>query len=167
MAGHRARRAAGAALTAVVAVLATALTGCSDGQDPADVARSAASEASKAATSLASQGAEALASATADAGRRLDEIHNGVDAKEDVRLGSPATDASGRTTVEVTARNTADSAKSFAVQVNFTDPGDQLVDTVVVTVRDVPAGESGRGTARSTHDLPGDVAAVVARAVRY
>ncbi|MDN0200476.1 hypothetical protein [Streptomyces sp. S.PNR 29] len=169
MAVHRARRTTGAALTAVAAVLATALAGCSDDDNPVgDVARSAASEASEAATSLASQAAEALASATAEAGRQLNEIKNGVDAKDDVRLGTPATASDGRTTVEVTARNTADSAKSFAVQVDFTDAGDQLIDVVVVTLKDVPAGESGRATARSTHDLPGDeVNTVVARAVRY
>ncbi|GHB24123.1 hypothetical protein GCM10010377_12590 [Streptomyces viridiviolaceus] len=173
MAGHRAHGGTGAALTAAVAVVATALAGCSDEGDdtgpPSDAASaaSAASRAASAASSLASEGSDALASATAEAGRWLEEIQEGADVRGDVRLGDPGIDADGRTTVEVTARNTAESAKSFAVQVNLTDPDGNLLDTVVVTVSDVPAGKSGRATARSTHDLSGDVRAVVARAVRY
>jgi len=170
MAGHRARNSTGAALTAAAAVLATALTGCSDDRDhtgtPSDAA-SAASRAASAASPLASEGSDALASATAEAGRWLDDIREGTDVKGDVRLGDPGIDADGRTTVEVTARNTAGSAKSFSVQVNLTDPDGNLRDTVVVTVPDVPAGKSGHATARSTHDLSGDVRAAVARAVRY
>lgn len=108
-----------------------------------------------------------MASATAEAGRWLEDIQEGADVEDDVRLGGPKTDADGRTTVEVTVRNTADSAKSFAVQVNYTDPGGTLLDTAVVTVPDVPAGNSARATARSSHDLSGEVRAVVARAVRY
>ncbi|MYR45340.1 hypothetical protein [Streptomyces sp. SID5910] len=80
---------------------------------------------------------------------------------------TPKTDADGRTTVGVTVRNTADATKSFAVQLNLTSPDGTLLDAVVVTVDDVPAGRSGSATARSSHDLSGDVRAVVARAVRY
>ncbi|MEV5548240.1 hypothetical protein AB0L35_19280 [Streptomyces sp. NPDC052309] len=167
----RTRRAAGAVLTAAAVALATSLTGCTgDGEDggtPSD-AESAASRAASAASSLATRGPDALASATAEAGRWLEDIREGADVKGDVRLGGPGIDADGRTTVEVTARNTAGSAKSFAVQVNFTGSGGNLLDTAVVTVPDVPAGKSGRATARSTHDLLSeDVRAVVERAVRY
>ncbi|MDH6517730.1 hypothetical protein M2164_004223 [Streptomyces sp. SAI-208] len=145
---------------ALVAALAlTGLTACSDDDSPSSVASKVASAASRA--------GDAVASATAEAGRRLDGIKNGVDAKDDVRLGSPATASDGRTTVAVTAANSAGSAKSFAVQVDFTDRAGKLVDVVVLTVPDVPAGGSGKGTARSTHDLPGDVRAKVSRAVRY
>ncbi|MDH6569005.1 hypothetical protein M2160_004026 [Streptomyces sp. SAI-117] len=145
---------------ALVAALAlTGLTACSDDDSPSSVASKVASAASRA--------GDAVASATAEAGRRLDGIKNGADAKDDVRLGSPATASDGRTTVAVTAANSAGSAKSFAVQVDFTDRAGKLVDVVVLTVPDVPAGGSGKGTARSTHDLPGDVRAKVSRAVRY
>ncbi|WP_225639006.1 hypothetical protein [Streptomyces solaniscabiei] len=167
MAGHRARGAA------VVTVLAAAvLAGCSDdggdgGGTPTDPASEAVSRAASAASSLASEGSDALASATAEAGQLLEDITSGADVTGDVKAGTPRTDADGRTTVEVTVHNTADTTKSFAVQMNLTSPDGTLLDTVVVTVDDVPAGRSGRATARSSHDLSGDVRAVVAHAVRY
>ncbi|MGV9288057.1 hypothetical protein [Streptomyces sp. NPDC003719] len=163
MGGHRAHRAA-----AVTVLAAAVLAGCSDGGDggggtPTDSASAAVSRAASAASSLASEGSDALASATAEAGRWLEDITSGAD----VKAGAPGTDSGGRTTAEITVRNTAKDTKSFAVQVNFTDAGNTLLDTVVVTVDDVPAGRSGSATARSSHDLSGDVRAVVARAVRY
>ncbi|NEB00316.1 hypothetical protein [Streptomyces sp. SID13726] len=148
-----------ALLTALSLTGLTGLTACSDGDTPSSVASKVASAASRA--------GDAVSSATAEAGRRFDDIRNGVDAKGDVRLGTPATGSDGRTTVAVTVANSADSAKSFAVEVDFTDGGGKLLDAVVVTVSDVPAGGSGKGTARSTHELSGDVRAKVSRAVRY
>lgn len=156
----------GAMLTAVVALAltgVTGLTGCSDDGTPSSVASKAAS----AVESVGSQAASAVSSATAEAGRRLDEVKNGVDAKDAVKLGAPATDSAGRSTVEITADNTADSAKSFAVQVEFKDAGGNLLDTVVVTVSDVAAGKSGKATARSNRELSGEVKAEVGRALRY
>ena len=149
----------------LTALALTGLTACSDDDTPSSVA-SVASVASKVA-SAASRAGDAVSSATAEAGRRFDDIKNGVDAKDDVRLGTPATASDGRTTVEVTATNSADSARSLAVQVDFTDQDGTLRDVVVVTVPDVPAGGSGKATARSTHDLSGEVKAKVSRAVRY
>ncbi|MEU0207801.1 hypothetical protein ABZ235_08695 [Streptomyces canus] len=137
----------------------TGLTACSDDDSPSSVASKVASAASRA--------GEAVSSATAEAGRRFDDIKNGADARDDVRLGTPVTAADGRTTVEVTATNSADSAKSFTVEVDFTDRNGKLLDAVVLTVSDVPAGGTGNGTARSTHDLTGDVRAKVPRAVRH
>lgn len=143
----------------LTALTLTGLTGCSDEDTPSSVASKVASAASRA--------GDAVASATAEAGRRFDDIKNGVDAKDDVRLGTPATASDGRTTVEVTVTNSADSAKSFAVEVDFTDGGGKLLDAVVVTVSKVAAGGSGEATARSTHALSGAVKAKVSRAVRY
>ena len=137
----------------------TGLTACSDDDSPSSVASKVASAASRA--------GEAVSSATAEAGRRFDDVKNGVDARDDVRLGTPATASDGRTTVEVTATNSADSAKSFTIEVDFTDRNGKLLDAVVLTVSDVPAGGTGKGTARSTHDLSGDVRAKVPRAVRH
>ena len=137
----------------------TGLTACSDDDSPSSVASKVASAASRA--------GEAVSSATAEAGRRFDDIKSGVDARDDVRLGTAATASDGRTTVEVTATNSADSAKSFTVEVDFTDRDGKLLDAVVLTVSDVPAGGTGKGTARSTHDLSGDVRAKVPRAVRH
>jgi hypothetical protein len=160
MAGHRR---SWAALTATATAAVLVLTGCADEDSPERKVRDAAS----AVESAASRAGDALASATAEAGRRFDDISGGVDAKRDVTLGRTATDGDGRTTAEVTVRNTADSAKSFAVQVAFTDREGNLLDTVVATVRDVPAGDERSATARSNRGLNGDVKAEVERAVRY
>ncbi|MFF5477096.1 FxLYD domain-containing protein [Streptomyces sp. NPDC012935] len=153
MPGHRTRWTTNAILTTTAAVAAAlTLTSCSDEDTP---------------SSVASRAASAFASATAKAGQQLDDIKGGVDAKGAVRLGDPTTDSDGRTTVEVTAENTTDSTKSFGVQVNFRDEDGNLLDANVVTVSDVAAGRTGKGTVRSTRDLSGDVRAEVARAVRY
>ena len=140
----------------------TVVTGCSDEDSTSGVA----SRAESAASSLASRATEGFASATAEAGRRLDEIQGGVEAEDDVKAGVPETDGD-RSTVEITATNTDDTTRSFTVQVDFTDGGGKWLDTVLVTVSDVPAGKTGTATARSTHQLSGEVKAEVPRAVRY
>ncbi|MFE6282711.1 hypothetical protein [Streptomyces sp. NPDC057877] len=162
MAGHRVV----AGTTVAAAVLAGAvLTGCgADGDE--DTPAESVSEAASAVESAASNAADVWASATAEAGRRLDEIREGIDVKKDVRLGAPTED-NGRTTVEITVHNTADSRKSFAVQVDFTGSDGGFLDTVVVHVSDVPAGGTQTATARSTHDLSGEVKAETVRAVRF
>jgi hypothetical protein len=152
-----------AALTAASAATALALTGCADEQPPEHPVGSAAS----AAESAASRAGEVVESATAEVQQRFDDITGGIDVKKDVTLGKPATDRDGRVTVEVTVRNTAGSAKSFAVQVTFTDQAGNFHDTVVVTINDVPAAESRSGKARSNRDLSGDVKTEVSRALRY
>ncbi|MFE5892125.1 FxLYD domain-containing protein [Streptomyces sp. NPDC002285] len=153
MPGHRTRWTTTAILTTTAAVVAAlTLTSCGDEDTP---------------SSVASQAASAFASATAEAGQQLDEIKGGVNAKGAIRLGDPATDSDGRTTVEVTAENTTDSTKSFGVQVNFRDEDGNLLDANVLTVSDVAAGKTGKGTVRSTRELAGDIRAEVARAVRY
>jgi hypothetical protein len=159
MARNAMRWTACAVLTAVVGA---GLAGCSDDDTPA----SSVSKAASAASSLASRGADALSSASAEAHRKLDEIKGGVDAKDAVRLGRPTTDG-GRTAVDVTAENATSSPKSFTIQINFKDSGGNLLDTAVVTVSDVPAGKPGTGTARSNRTLSGTVQAEVTRALRY
>ncbi|MEU3984824.1 hypothetical protein AB0F77_32980 [Streptomyces sp. NPDC026672] len=159
----RTATATGLVLTAAVSL--AALTACSDtnGEPPS----SAASKASSAAASLASEASGAFASATAEAGRRLAEVKDGVDARDEVRLSAPSAAPDGRTTVGVTARNTAGSAKSFAVQVTYKDQHGKPVDAVVVTLKDVPAGATSTATARSTHTLPARTTTTVTTALRY
>ncbi|MFE7275609.1 FxLYD domain-containing protein [Streptomyces sp. NPDC057623] len=153
MPGHRTRWTTAAILTTTATMAAAlTLTSCSDEDTP---------------SSVASQAASVFASATAEAGRELDDIKGGVNAKDAVRLGTPTTDSDGRTTVEVTAQNTTDSTKSFAVQVNFRNENGDLLDAAVVSVSDVAGGGTGKATARSTHDLSGEVKAEVARALRH
>ncbi|MEW2808577.1 hypothetical protein AB0929_15935 [Streptomyces massasporeus] len=158
---HRTRWATGGAALALA--LSAVLTGCSGDGTPADTA----SKAESAVGSIASGASEAIESATAEAGRRLDDIEDGIDVKGDVRIGTPVAGSDGRVRAEVTVRNSDDSTRSFAVQVDFKSSGGDLVDTAIVTVDHVQAGESATATARSTHDLSGDVRTDVARAVRY
>ncbi|MFD8569608.1 hypothetical protein [Streptomyces sp. NPDC059639] len=154
-------RAAGAA--AAVLALTLAAAGCSDSDtSPSD----AASKAASAASSAVSRGSDAVASATAEAGKKLDEIKGGVDAKGDVKLGDVSTDGD-RATVPVTVDNGQSDTKSYAVQVAFRDKGGNLLDTVVVTVNDVGADASKKATARSNRSLDGDVTADVTRALRH
>ena len=158
---HAAVRAAAAVALGLTGL--AGLTGCSDDSTPASVASKAAS----AVASIGAQATGAIASATAEAGRKLDDVKNGVDAKDAVHLATPTTDSAGRSTVEVTADNTAGSAKSFAVQVEFKDEGGNLLDTVVVTVSHVPSHKSATATARSNRKLSGGVKADVGTALRY
>lgn len=152
------RRALAATVAAAALTGLAGLTGCSDDDTPASVASKAAS--------LASQGADVFASATAEVGERFDDVKNGIDVKDDVQIGTVTT-SGGRSEAEVTATNTGGSQRSFLVQVNFTDGGGNLLDAVAVTVSDVAAGKSGKATARSNRDLSGAVKAEVDRAVRY
>ncbi|MFE5186795.1 FxLYD domain-containing protein [Streptomyces sp. NPDC056628] len=148
----RTPRTRSAVLLTAAALTAVTLTSCSDDGTP---------------SSVASKAASAVASATAEAGRALDEIKGGVNAKDAVRVGGTTKDPDGRAKAEITVKNTTGSTKSFAVQVDFKDEDGKLVDAAVVTVSDVAAGATGKGTARSTRDLSGQVRAEVARAVRY
>lgn len=164
MTGHVGRVGRGATVAVLAAVFAAGANGCSDDGGSAS---GAASKAASAAASVGSRAAESLASATAEARRRLDSVRHGVAAKGDVALGTAGTDGSGHGTVGVTADNTTDRKKSFAVQVDFRDSGGDLLDVVVVTVPDVPAGRTGTATARSNRELSGPVKAEVGNAVRY
>ncbi|MFI8420524.1 hypothetical protein [Streptomyces sp. NPDC085479] len=161
MTGRRVRGAA-AGLLAGAVLLGTAA--CSDDGNPVS---GAVSEAASAVASAAEGVTDAASEAAAKAEQQLSEVKDGVDARDEVRLGDPATDADGRTTVPVTVDNTDDQARSFAVQVTFKDGEGKLVDTVVVTISDVPAGKPGEGTARSTHKLSGSVTPSVTTALRY
>lgn len=167
MAGVRMRALAGVVLVTV----AMGTAGCSDGGgDPSAAVSKAASaveSAGAAVESAASEASEAAASAAAVAKDKLSEVKEGVDAKNEVKLGAPSTDGEGHATVPVSARNTDGSAKSFAVQVNFKDEGGNLLDTVVVTISDVAANSTGEGTARSTRALSGTVKAETGTALRY
>ncbi|MEE1738400.1 hypothetical protein [Streptomyces sp. BE147] len=158
------RGARGVRAVALAAAVAAAATGCSDdGSSPSD----AVSKAASAASSLASKGTDAVASATAAAQDKLNEFKDGVNAKGDVDLGAVATDGDGRATAKFTVTNSTDSAKSYAVQINFRDKGGNLLDTTVVTVDGAQPGTPKDATARSNRDLDGDIEADVATALRH
>lgn len=149
----------------LAAAVATTAVGCSD--EDGTGASDAASKAASAASSLASKGSDVVASATAAAQEKLAGFKDGVDAKGDVRLGDVTKDGDGRSTVKFTVTNGSDSAKSYAVQINFRDKDDKLVDTVVVSVDDVQPDKKKDATARSNRTLDGDVTAEVGTALRH
>ncbi|MGW6979184.1 hypothetical protein ACWGE1_07015 [Streptomyces sp. NPDC054932] len=161
----------GAAGAVVLTAVALGAAGCSDGDGtPSGAVSSAASavkSAGEAVSSAAAEAKRAAESAAAVAKDKLAGVKDGVNAKEQVSLGSVATDADGYTTVPVTAQNTDDATKSFAVQVEFKDEAGNLIDTVVVTITDVAGKGTGQGTARSTHKLSGTVSAQTGTALRY
>ncbi|MFE9124291.1 hypothetical protein ACFYOF_02560 [Streptomyces sp. NPDC007148] len=151
---------------AVVVAAAAVLSGCSDGGASGTASR-AASAATEAASAAASEAGAALASASAEAGRKLDQIKGGAHAKADVKLGAVADESGGRKAAPVTVTNPTSESHTYAVQVNFKDTKGNLLDTVVVTVSDVPGGGSKNATALSNRGLSGDAVTSVARAVRY
>ncbi|MEE1842635.1 hypothetical protein [Streptomyces sp. JV190] len=150
------------AVLLTTAVISTAAACSDDG-----TTSSTASRAASAAASVASRGADVVASATAAASEKLNNFKNGVNAKDDVELGGPTTDGDGRATAKVTVKNSTDSSKSYAVQVNFRDGKGNLQDTVVVTVADVAAKTSKDAVARSNRKLSGDIKADVGTALRH
>ncbi|MGW1770208.1 FxLYD domain-containing protein [Streptomyces sp. NPDC002104] len=161
---HHQKAVRGACVALLAAAVLATTAGCSDSDG--DVS-AGVSKAASAAASAQSQAADAVDSATAAAKKKLAEVKDGVDAQDAVTLGAVTADGDGRSAVTVTARNTDGSTKSFAVQVDYKDASGNALDTVVVTVSDVPAGQSKDATARSTRKLSGEVRATVGTALRY
>jgi hypothetical protein len=170
--GHRTMRiqrltAVGGAAT----LLAAALAGCSSGSTASSIASSvksaAAGAASQGAAALQSGAAAALASASAAAASAVAGVKDGVDAKNQVKLGGVTTDADGKSSVEVTVTNSDTRAHDYTVNVNFLDSKGSLADTTVLTIKNVGAGASGKGTAHSNRKLSGTVTAEVGVALRH
>jgi len=161
MAGHGRQGAVGAALaltTVVTAGCAPGLPGSAGPTGP--VASAAASRAAR-------DAGDAFAGAGAEAERGIAAARGGVDTRNEVRLGAVTLGGDGRATTRVTARNTAGSAKSFAVQVDFTDRAGNLLDVAVVLIGNVAPRATGQGTAHGNHPLHGEVRAVVGTTLRY
>ncbi|MEV8093361.1 FxLYD domain-containing protein [Kitasatospora sp. NPDC085879] len=163
-----------AVLGAAVVLGGAALTGCSSDSSPSSVASSAAaaieskaSELASSAGGLASSAASAVASAEAAASSAVADITGGLDATADVKLGTPVTSSDGKLEVPITVSNTQSDPQKYVVQVDFQDSSGNRLDTVAVTVPDVPAGGTAQATAQSNRALTGQVKATVARALRY
>ncbi|CAM5620440.1 hypothetical protein GCM10010329_19840 [Streptomyces spiroverticillatus] len=176
-------RAAGAAVLA--SVLAFGVSACGDDTKSAgdavsdatkkagDVAASATAKAGDVAASAtakageaADKAKEAYASASASAEEKFKEVKDGADAKDEVKVGAVKEDGD-RSTAEVTATNKETKAQTYLVQVNFRDSGGNLLDAVVVNVKDVAAGKDGTAVAKSNRALGGEVKADIGKAVRH
>ncbi|GAA1972417.1 hypothetical protein [Kitasatospora viridis] len=131
------------------------------------VASQAASAASSALSAAASFGSSAVASAQSAASSAFASATGGLDATGDVSLGTVATGSDGKAQVPVTVTNQQSDAKRYTVQVDFKDQNGSLLDTVVLNVGPVPAGQSANATATGNRSLSGTVNASVERAVRY
>ena len=170
--GHRAKRIQ--RLTAVggaAALLTAVLAGCGSSGAASSIASSvksaAAGAASQGAAALESGAKDALSSASAAAASAVAKVKDGVDAKDQVKLGGVSTDADGKSSVEVTVTNSDSSAHDYTVNVNFLDSKGSLVDTTVLTINKVGAGASAKGTAHSNRKLDGTVTAQVGAALRH
>ncbi|MEU8887166.1 hypothetical protein [Streptomyces sp. NPDC048442] len=166
-------RAAGAALLA--SVLALSVSACSEDDksktgDAVSNATQKAGEAAASATAKAGEAKEkakeAYASASASASAKLAEVKDGTDAKGDVKAGDVKADGD-RSAAEITATNKTDKSASYTVQVSFRDADGNLLDTVVVSLKDVAAGKDATATARSNRTLQGDVKAEIGKALRH
>ncbi|WP_433546586.1 hypothetical protein ACQPZG_16930 [Streptomyces sp. CA-294286] len=166
-------RATGAAV--VASLLTFSVSACSD--ENKDKASNAVSDATKnageaaaSATAKAGEAAgrtkEAFASASASASARMNEVKDGKDAKDEVETGDVKADGD-RSTVEVTASNKKEEKQSYVVQVNFRDEGGNLLDAVVVNLKDVDAGKEAKATARSNRSLQGEIKAEIGKALRH
>ncbi|MFI6978992.1 hypothetical protein ACIBSV_10385 [Embleya sp. NPDC050154] len=159
----RCGRAAGAISIAAVLVLTAAA--CGDDDDGG----SDTSTPSAIASALESAGKEAkdaVASASASAASKLDEIKDGVDAKADASVGPTAVDGD-RTTAEVTVSNGTDKSADYTLSVDFRDDAGNILDVVVVDVDEVGAGKQAKTTARSHRTLSGPTKADIGRAIRH
>ncbi|HET6857859.1 MAG TPA: hypothetical protein VFH94_12310 [Streptomyces sp.] len=153
----RTARTASAAVS-LVALLALSTTACSE-ED--------AGKAKDAVASATAKAGDAAASATAAASEKMAEVKNGVDAKGDVKVGA-AKAAGDRTAAQVTVDNGTDKTHDYTVTVNFRDAGGgNLLDAVVVRVKDVAPGKSMEATARSNRTLKGETEAEVGAALRH
>ncbi|MFI0978130.1 hypothetical protein ACH4SP_14170 [Streptomyces sp. NPDC021093] len=166
------RTASAAALAALLALTVSAC-GEDDKSKASDVVSNATQKAGEVAASATAKAGEvkekakeAYASASASASAKLAEVKDGTDAKDEVKLGDVKAEGD-RSATEVTATNKQTKNESYLVQVNFRDADGNLLDTVVVTLKDVAAGKDATATARSNRTLQGDVKAEVGKALRH
>lgn len=166
---------AAAGWTAAALLGGAALAGCSSDGSPSPAVSSVLSQAQSAVASAASSATAALGSAAASLGASaqaaassaLASVKGGLDAKDDVVLGTATTGSDGKLSVPLTVTNHRSQAGKYTIQVNFQDGSGNLLDAVVVNVPEVAAGASAQATARSNRDLTGTVTPVVANALRY
>ncbi|MEU2434381.1 MULTISPECIES: hypothetical protein [unclassified Streptomyces] len=141
-------RGASGALLAAAALIAASLVGCSDTTETPE--------------SLSARASEVVASASA----QLGDIRGAINAKDDVKAG-PTKNEDGRAVSEITATNSSGNTADYTALVSFKDADGNVLDAVVVTVEDIPAGASKTADARSNRALSGTPQAVIGQAVRH
>lgn len=138
--------------------------------DAAAAATAKAGDAAASASAKAKEAGErakgAYASASAEAAAKLNEVKGGADAGAEVTVGGVKAEGD-RSTAQVTAANQQRKEQSYTVQVNFRDAGGNLLDAVVVNLKDVAAGQNATATARSNRALQGEVTAEAGKSLRH
>ncbi len=147
-------------------------TGCSSNESSnspaASAARSGASAVASAASSAAASAvASAVAAAEAAATSALANVKGGLNAKEDVALGSVTIGSVSRAEVPVNVTNHDSKPRRYTIVVDFKDQSGNLLDVAVLEVPQVAAGGTATATARSNRDLTGSVITEVRNALRY
>lgn len=115
----------------------------------------------------AQRAVSAVESAADRAGREIDKIRDGVDAKPDTRAGEAVRRDDGRITVPVTVENTGKEVADFLILVEYRNPSGGLADAVLVTIEDVPPGQTASATANSRVSLLQGTTASVTRSLRH
>ncbi|MFI9328879.1 hypothetical protein ACIGZJ_15180 [Kitasatospora sp. NPDC052868] len=133
----------------------------------ASVSAAAASAAAAAASfeaSVSAQGVQARERAAA----ALGVLENGGNALGDVTItGLSRANTGGLHAVVVTITNSGLDTASYAVQVDFTDTSGKSVDSAVVGVENLPAGETAAPVAFSRKPPDQKLLPVVVKALRY
>jgi hypothetical protein len=139
-------------LTVSAALTAAITAGCG--------ASSLTSGLDSAVSSAASRAASVAASAFAEA-------KGAADATSDVRAAAVYADPGGRAVSQLTVSNPTAGTHDYTVSVTFDNASGDLIDTVVVSVRAVPAHSSAIATAQSDRPLNGAVIAKITAALRH
>ncbi|WP_329585437.1 FxLYD domain-containing protein [Kitasatospora sp. NBC_01250] len=129
---------------------------------------SAASSVSAAAASFEASVSAAGAKAQASASAALADVTGTGNAVGDVTLtGVPKATSGGLNAVVVTITNSTSSAANYAVRIDFLDASGAKVDSTVVGVQHLAAGQKAQPVAFSTKDTDVALSAKVATAQRY
>lgn len=133
----------------------------------ASVSAAASSASARASAFEASVSAEA-ARANAAAQRELKDVDGRGNATADVSLtGKPRAETGGLLAVVVNITNRSDDTASYAVQVDFRDPGGEVVETRYVGAEALAAGERAQPLAISRKPPEPRLTAEIAKAQRY
>ncbi|WP_327070452.1 FxLYD domain-containing protein [Kitasatospora sp. NBC_01302] len=134
----------------------------------ASSAQAAVSSVSAAAASFEASVSAAGAKAQASASAALADVTGTGNAVGDVTLtGVPKATSGGLNAVVVTITNSTSSAANYAVRIDFLDASGAKVDSTVVGVQHLAAGQKAQPVAFSTKDTDVALSAKVTTAQRY
>lgn len=142
------------------------------GESAKQSARASASAAASSASAAASAFETSVSAETARAGAaaedELKKVEGRGNATSDVTLtGKPRSETGGLLALVVTITNRTDKPASYAVRVDFRDPGGKVVETRFVGAEKLKAGGKAQPLAISRKPPEPRLAAEIAKAQRY